>query len=485
MSIRFKVLIVCMGFIIITVCVGVFSHNQEINLGKLALNIYDEAFVGVNYAHKSQSAFIRFMGTHDSKDSAVITKLDGAQFGRLVDNLDIAIERAMSDKGRDLAKKIRAQIITLRAESPGTALVPAQLQEIDTEMNRLVDRYTADGFAYRIHSSEIVATSRKWLTFVLAGAVLFAIAAAFIFQRSVVPPIIQAVTVAMAIERGKLDNKIEAKGGGETALLLSALAQMQTSIAYNIRRIEEETRRAERERIANQTKSEFLTNMSHELRTPMHAILGFSRQAIARVQPVGDEKLTTMLGNIQVSGNRLLHLLNMLLDLSKLEAGMAGFEFDKRDIRKAIDQMLLETQPLAQAKQIQIVVHAHNVPTVLMYDYKSMVQVFMNIVSNAIKFSPVGSEINITLSEASIEGTTPSLLCRIQDAGVGIPEHELELVFDKFVQSSKTKSGAGGTGLGLAIAKQIVEGHRGKIWVENATPSGACFNLLLPYEYRV
>jgi len=480
MPIRLTVLFICLSYVAITLFVVLFSHQQEAKLGRVALSIYDDAFVGVNYAHKSQADFIRFVDDHNTRETAAIVAGDDEKLGRLIDNLNIAIERAMSDRGRDLAMKIHGQILDIKAQPPGTLLQKDELKTIDTELNKLVDRYNADGIIYRTHSSELVASSRKWLTGVLYGAVVLALIMALILQRAVIPPIIQAVEVAKSIEKGKLDNKIVAKGRSETAVLLGALAKMQSSIADNIRRIEEETRKAERERVANQMKSEFLTNMSHELRTPMHAILGFSRLAQKRVEPLKDDKLSLMLNNIELSGNRLLSLLNALLDLSKLEAGRINFEFVKEDIRKAINQTIQEAETLIQAKQMRVTINDDGIPKLVPYDFNAMVQVFMNLLTNAVKFSPNGSEISITLLETADTDKKPVLLFRIQDQGVGIPEPELLLVFDKFVQSSKTKSGAGGTGLGLAIVRQIVEAHKGRIWAENVMPHGACFNMMLP-----
>jgi signal transduction histidine kinase len=233
---------------------------------------------------------------------------------------------------------------------------------------------------------------------------------------------------------------------------------------------------------ANRAKSEFLTNMSHELRTPMHGILGFTRQALKRIEATGNEKVADMLHNVQSSANRLLALLNALLDLSKLEAGEMKFDFKQEDIRNAIQEAIKETDPLIQGKQMHVRMLDEGAPATISHDHKAMIQVFMNLLGNAIKFSPSNSEITISLSVASMDSQNPALRCFVQDTGVGIPEHELDAIFDKFIQSSKTKSGAGGTGLGLTIVRQIVEAHGGKIWAENAAPCGARFNLLLPCE---
>lgn len=241
---------------------------------------------------------------------------------------------------------------------------------------------------------------------------------------------------------------------------------------------------------ANRAKSEFLANMSHELRTPMHAILGFSRQALKLAQNHDDtEKLPEMLQKIQASGNRLLTLLNDLLDLAKLESGKFECNFEMCDICDHIRQVIADVDPLLAAKQIELKVEIQEgIRTIVKADCKLMTQIIMNLLSNAIKFSPDASTVHIYLSEGSLpnglEGARPALKMSIQDEGIGIPENEMESIFDKFVQSSKTKSGAGGTGLGLPIARESILMHGGTIRASNLPSGGACFDVLLPYDNR-
>mgnify|MGYP000107824263 CR=1 FL=1 len=119
-----------------------------------------------------------------------------------------------------------------------------------------------------------------------------------------------------------------------------------------------------------------------------------------------------------------------------------------------------------------------------MFDSTRIIQVIYNLVSNSIKFTPEGKKITISFEQAALPGSfkeeIPALAVIVQDEGVGIPQNELSKVFDKFFQSSKTKTGAGGTGLGLAICMEIVKEHKGKIWAENNPSGGAKFTFIIP-----
>ncbi len=235
---------------------------------------------------------------------------------------------------------------------------------------------------------------------------------------------------------------------------------------------------------ANRSKTEFLANMSHELRTPMHAILSFASMGTEKVGKASEEKLTRYFSRIEESGKRLLLMLNDLLDLSKLEAGKMTFLMEHSDLLKTVDQVLGEFHALAKKNGITLKTESGDVVTKAWFDADRILQVVTNLVSNALKFSPADSVVRILFSDDQLlldDGDqVEALRLTVSDEGIGIPEDELESVFDKFVQSSETNTGAGGTGLGLAICKQIVEHHKGKIYAENNQEAGTSFHLILP-----
>jgi len=237
---------------------------------------------------------------------------------------------------------------------------------------------------------------------------------------------------------------------------------------------------------ANRAKSEFLANMSHELRTPMHAILGFSELGIKRLTS-GDlkkEKLTRFFQKIKDSGDRLLKLLNSLLDLSKLEAGKMSYEMCITNLLPIINESIEEFESRLKEKKLTLKVAPTTIGTEAYFDDFRIGQVIRNLLSNAIKFSPEGGNIVIYFQKVPLKNNgQQEIQVSVIDQGVGIPQEELESVFDKFIQSKRTNLGNGGTGLGLAICREIIHAHHGKIWASlNPSSSGVILSFTLPLK---
>ncbi len=228
---------------------------------------------------------------------------------------------------------------------------------------------------------------------------------------------------------------------------------------------------------ANALKSEFLANMSHELRTPMHSIITFSRQGIERIHRWSPEEQKENLGLIRESGERLLRLINDLLDISKLESGKVDISFERHSLEIIIQKALAELQALINEKHLRLDVDFDPEVPAIECDSDKIVRMLLNVLSNAIKFSANHKCIYIR-----VNAQDTMVRMEIEDEGLGIPPDELEQVFDKFIQSSKTKTGAGGTGLGLAICREIVNLHAGTITAHNNERGGATFVVTLPYS---
>lgn len=240
---------------------------------------------------------------------------------------------------------------------------------------------------------------------------------------------------------------------------------------------------------AYRAKSEFLANMSHELRTPLHAILSFARLGQERSPVQEDDKTQRYFSRIIEAGERLLALVGDLLDLSKLEAGKMLVDSQPGDLVLIVRDVAAEFEALAQERKLQWHLPAVDSHAPARIDPVRFSQVLRNVMSNAMKFSPDGGVIRVqveasvmTLGRRTEDLVAPVAAWRISviDEGIGIPEDELETVFDSFVQSSMTRTGAGGTGLGLTICREIVAAHRGSISARNRPEGGAVFEILVP-----
>ena len=234
-------------------------------------------------------------------------------------------------------------------------------------------------------------------------------------------------------------------------------------------------RAREEAEIANASKSEFLASMSHELRTPMHGILSFTDLGLKRLDTLSRPKLRSYLEHIQISANRLLYLLNDLLDLSRLEAGRMTLEPKPLDFSELVKSCVAELETRLRDKRLDCRLDGVEPGVRCVCDRNRMLQVLTNILANAIRFSPEDGDIDVAVRNAGE-------FCRleIRDAGSGVPAGDLEKVFERFYQSPESRAHPGSSGLGLAICREIVDLHQGRIWAENNPGGGAAILVEVP-----
>lgn len=244
------------------------------------------------------------------------------------------------------------------------------------------------------------------------------------------------------------------------------------------KRTEELQKAKEQAESANRTKSDFLARISHELRTPMHGILSYSKFGINKASKVPIEKTLSYFENIYDSGERLMLLVNHLLDLSRLESGQMPFIIRPNDLSMNLKAIQSGLNQLINENEIELIVDDCDFG-LISYDKDRVMQVFTNLIGNAIKFSEKGGTIHIKFQKVKFEEKEYAQI-QVHDNGVGIPEGELDTVFESFSQSSTTKAKTGGSGLGLAISKEIISGHGGRIYAKNAEEKGSIFIVDLP-----
>lgn len=229
---------------------------------------------------------------------------------------------------------------------------------------------------------------------------------------------------------------------------------------------------------ANQAKSEFLANMSHELRTPLHAVLAMAGMGSQKSGEAPREKLAKYFSVINESAERLARLVSNLLDISAFEAGSIVLNPSLIDLNHLPARVFAELASLAD--QGGVALHfTPGAPAPYLGDAERLHQVIRNVVGNALKYSPKGSDILIQL-ETIPPAPDGGYCLHIVDHGPGIPASELEHIFARFTQSTQTNTGAGGSGLGLPICREIMRLHGGQIVASNHPEGGACFTISFP-----
>jgi len=250
----------------------------------------------------------------------------------------------------------------------------------------------------------------------------------------------------------------------------------QSAIALENARLFEEIAHKSRElEIASQHKSQFVANMSHELRTPLAAILGYAELIQEGFYGALPEKSLDALTRIRSNGKHLLGLINTVLDIAKIESGQFTLNMAEYAIESVVETVRAATESLAQNKKLVLKTEVAKSLPIGVGDEQRLTQVLLNLVGNAIKFTDAG-EVRITAAAKN-----GHFALSVTDTGPGIPLDQQNRIFEQFHQVDSSNSKAkGGTGLGLAIAKQIVEMHGGRIWVDSALGKGSTFQLELP-----
>jgi signal transduction histidine kinase/DNA-binding response OmpR family regulator len=264
---------------------------------------------------------------------------------------------------------------------------------------------------------------------------------------------------AQAIERARLYVELYAYADNLKQKVNERTAELQEAVT--------------RAQSADQAKSALLSTVSHEMRTPLSSIIGFSNLILSRNPP--REKLNSYVSAINVEARRLAGLVNDFLDLQRIESGREVFHFSETDLVPLVNNVIA-TQELEE--DVRHKIRSDVIPSALIYgDPNRIQQVIYNLLTNAIKYSPGGGEIVLSMSQTESE-----VIISIRDKGVGIPTEELAQLFERFYRGNVAQQQRiRGTGLGLALCREIVRGHGGRIWAESeGANQGATFSFALP-----
>ncbi|MCE5312366.1 MAG: HAMP domain-containing histidine kinase [Nitrospiraceae bacterium] len=304
-----------------------------------------------------------------------------------------------------------------------------------------------------------MADARQTAGLFVAAALLLGVLISLVITRSITKPLSRVITKTRDVSNGILKGDLKVASPPELGDLSKAFNMM-----------------CEKLNALEHMKSDFYALMSHELRTPLTSIREGTSLLLEGAGGQTNASQTKLLRIIAEESNRLINLVNSLMDLSKMEAGMMTFDFSHQDITPLIKKAAIEIAPLAAAKHIIIeTAPAENLPYVKM-DSEKIMQALRNLIGNAVKFTSEGGRIRITASNGN-----SAVKVAVADTGPGIPSENLAMIFEKFHQAQYHRQhNIKGTGLGLAIAKQIVTAHGGTIWAESVIGQGSSFIFSLP-----
>lgn len=288
---------------------------------------------------------------------------------------------------------------------------------------------------------------------------LLGILISIFITRSITKPLTLMKKKTQAIAGGNFEEDLKLSSPPEIA----ALAQAFNLMCNKLKEIDK-------------MKADFFSLMAHELRTPLTSIKEGTNLMREGIGGEITEKQKRLLTIISEQCNRLIELVNSLLDISKIEAGMISLNLTNLDINLLITKAIAETELLAASKNISLKVDiAHDLP-IIKVDNERMLQVLLNLIGNAVKFTPSGGKVTVSAQTVGQE-----VQVSVMDTGPGIPEENLNTIFDKFKQTNtKSYNTIKGTGLGLAIVKHIIIAHGGRVWVESEVGHGSTFIFALP-----
>jgi two-component system sensor histidine kinase GlrK len=329
------------------------------------------------------------------------------------------------------------------------------------------------------HKAELGAARARRARNLAWGATLAAIALAalltLVLARSVAAPMRRLTRGTRELARGNFDFRVEARGSPEVRSLAEHFNYMSERLGE-----------------LDRLKQDFVSNVSHDLKAPLASMQETTRLLLDEVPGGLNPKQRRLLGLNLECGERLAAMISNVLDLARLDAGGVRYRFASCDLERVVRDAMNEVAGLSEKKSLDTSIEVAGGPLRLSADENLLRRAFSNLLSNAVKFSPDGGRMGVRLyalrsreevaRRVGADGDglpDAAVVCEVWDSGPGIPDPQKEKVFERFHRVDETRRGDQSTGIGLAITRSIVDGHGGRVWVEDETGGGTRFVLLL------
>lgn len=435
----------------------------------------------------------KYMVRHDSDYLKAITN-EGKNFKAKMAELKPLLQT-------DAERSLLSKIADTYSEYAATFLSPSELKALEkigekdnleatklslnadlaADLKKLLEQSNAaieDKIAF---VAKRVKRAERVTEMISASAVLLSLILIVLIVRRLSSPLQKLEIGTRHIANGDFQHRIKAEGNDE-------LAQLSRAFNFMTSRLGE----------LDEMKKEFVSHVSHELKAPLAAIKEVNSLLMGGMMGEMNEKQQKLIRISQQNCWKLGTMINDLLDISKIDAGVMEYKFGNEDLVELVTNCIHETEPMFYEKHITLDVQIPQRQIVFPLDKIRINQVLSNLLSNAVKFTPEGGNISVKVEPVENahailprryddlrskfhENGKKYVLVSVEDTGIGIPDNELEKIFRKFYRVKEgAKVNTQGTGLGLTIARSIVEAHGGFIWAENANGKGSRFSFILP-----